>query len=60
VLAEAGLVLVMVAGSGKSEIVARVLGDKVDVQQWPAQSARSANAVWLLDSAAAAQWSKNR
>jgi 6-phosphogluconolactonase len=60
VLAEAGLVLVMVAGSGKSEIVARVLGDKVDVQQWPAQAARSANAVWLLDSAAAAQWSKNR
>lgn len=59
-LAEAALVLIMSAGSAKSGIVATVLGDKVDAEQWPAQIARTPNAVWLLDRAAAAQWSKKR
>ncbi|MEP7379300.1 MAG: 6-phosphogluconolactonase [Chloroflexota bacterium] len=53
-IAEAGLVLVMSAGAGKSEIVASVLGNERDVNRWPAQSALSANAVWLLDRGAAA------
>jgi 6-phosphogluconolactonase len=59
-VAEAGLALVMSAGSGKSGIINTVLGDKVDVEKWPAQVARAPNAVWLLDRAAAAQWSKKR
>jgi 6-phosphogluconolactonase len=59
-IGEAGLVLVMAVGAGKSEIVASVLGEQVDVEKWPAQSALSANATWLIDAAAAAQWSRNR
>ena len=59
-IAEAGTVIVMATGSGKTEIVASVLGKERDVNRWPAQVAVSANATWLLDSAAAAQWSKNR
>jgi 6-phosphogluconolactonase len=55
VVAEAGLVLIMAVGAKKAEIVASVLGDERDVNRWPAQSALSANAVWLLDRAAAAQ-----
>ena len=57
-IAEAGLVLVMAAGSSKQEIVASVLGSERDVERWPAQSALSANAVWLLDAAAAAALSR--
>lgn len=58
-IAEAGLVLVMSAGAGKSEIVASVLGNERDVERWPAQVALSANAVWLLDAAAATGLSRN-
>ncbi|MDL2335026.1 MAG: 6-phosphogluconolactonase [Chloroflexota bacterium] len=58
-IAEAGLVLVMSAGAGKSEIVATVLGNEHDVDRWPAQSALSPNAVWLLDEAAAAGLPRN-
>lgn len=57
---EAGLVIVMAVGEKKSDIIASVLGSKRDVQQWPAQSALTPNAVWLLDQAAAAQWTKSR
>jgi 6-phosphogluconolactonase len=59
-IAEAGLILLMATGRGKAEIVASVLGSERDVNRWPAQSALSANATWLLDRAAAVQWSSNR
>jgi 6-phosphogluconolactonase len=59
-IAEAGLVLLMATGQGKTEIVASVLGSERDVARWPAQSALSPNAVWLLDQAAAAQLTKSR
>ena len=54
VLPVAGTVLVMAGGSGKSEIVAQVLGAERDPGRWPAQSALLPNAVWLIDEAAAA------
>jgi 6-phosphogluconolactonase len=60
VLGQAGSVLIMSSGAGKAEIVASVLGDKSDPARWPAQSALLANATWLLDQAAAAQWMKAR
>lgn len=60
VLAQAGTVLIMGSGAGKAEIVANVLGGKSDPARWPAQSALLANATWLLDQAAAAQWMKSR
>jgi len=41
-------------------IVASVLGSERDVNRWPAQSALSANAVWLLDQAAAIQLRSTR
>jgi 6-phosphogluconolactonase len=53
-IAEAGLVIVMAVGENKADIVARVLGTEHDVSRWPAQSALSDNATWLLDEAAAA------
>lgn len=55
VLPAAGLVVVMCAGAGKSEIMAQVLGDDRNVARWPAQAALLPNAVWLLDRAAARQ-----
>ena len=51
----AGQVIVMVAGAAKAEMLAAVLGARRDSTRWPAQLARLANAVWLLDEAAAAQ-----
>jgi 6-phosphogluconolactonase len=60
VLAQAGSVLMMSTGASKAEIVASVLGDKSEPSRWPAQSALLANATWLLDVAAAAQWMKSR
>ena len=57
VIPMAGLVLVMAAGSGKAQVLAKVLGDDRDVARWPAQAALTPNAVWVLDRAAAAQWS---
>ena len=59
-IAEAGTVIVMATGAGKADIVASVLGSERDVSRWPAQSALSANAVWLLDQAAAAQLRNSR
>ncbi|HEY8135435.1 MAG TPA: 6-phosphogluconolactonase [Candidatus Limnocylindrales bacterium] len=59
-IADAGLVLVMATGAGKADIVASVLGSERDVNRWPAQSALSANGVWLLDQAAAAQLRSSR
>jgi len=53
-LAAARLVLVMVSGEGKAEIVRRVLRGERDPRRLPAQLADRPNAVWLLDEAAAA------
>jgi 6-phosphogluconolactonase len=52
-ITQAGLTLVMATGASKREILASVLGNERDVERWPAQSALSANAVWLVDAAAA-------
>jgi 6-phosphogluconolactonase len=54
VLPAASNVIVMSAGEGKADVMARVLGREVDVARWPAQAARLPNATWLLDEAAAA------
>jgi 6-phosphogluconolactonase len=54
VLPAAGLVLVMASGAAKADILARVLGPEHDPARWPAQAALLPNAVWLLDTAAAA------
>lgn len=60
VLPVAGLVLVMTSGSAKSQVLSDILGDDRDVARWPAQSALNPNAVWVVDSAVAAQWSAAR
>jgi 6-phosphogluconolactonase len=54
-LAAAGSVIVMSSGPGKADALAQALGDEHDPARWPAQLARLPNAVWLLDSAAAAK-----
>lgn len=54
-LAAAGLVLVMVSGDDKADVVASVLGAERDPARWPAQQALLPNAVWLIDRAAAAK-----
>jgi 6-phosphogluconolactonase len=54
-LPAAGLVLVMVTGADKADIVGDVLGAEVDPARRPAQLALTPNAVWLLDRAAAAR-----
>jgi 6-phosphogluconolactonase len=59
-IADAGTVLVMATGEGKADIIASVLGPERDVSRWPAQSALSPNAAWLLDRAAAAQLRSSR
>jgi 6-phosphogluconolactonase len=59
-IAEAGTVIVMVTGAAKADIVAGVLEGDRDVSKWPAQSAVSPNAAWLLDEAAAAQLRNSR
>jgi 6-phosphogluconolactonase len=56
-LPAAGLVLVMVSGADKAEVVASVLGGSRDPARWPAQLAVLPNSVWLLDRAAAAKLS---
>ncbi|HYO94246.1 MAG TPA: 6-phosphogluconolactonase [Polyangiaceae bacterium] len=51
-LQQAGLVLVLAAGAGKAEAVARALEGQDDVTRCPAQLVR--NAVWIVDPAASA------
>ena len=51
----AGTVIVMVTGEDKAEVVAEVLVGRRDPHRLPAQLAVRANAVWLLDQAAAAR-----
>ena len=54
ILEAAGSMVVVVHGAGKASILASVLGPERDERQWPAQLARSENATWFLDRAAAA------
>jgi 6-phosphogluconolactonase len=58
VIAAARLVLLVVHGEGKAEILASVLGPERDVSRWPAQLARREGAIWFLDRAAAAKLSR--
>ena len=55
ILGVARHVLVVAHGSAKSDVLATILGSPRDVRQWPAQAARRAGAVWILDAAAAAR-----
>ncbi len=48
-------VLLMISGEGKRDILARVLGEERDSYRLPAQAALLANAVWLVDRAAAGE-----
>lgn len=54
-LEAAGLIIVMVAGEAKRDIVADCLGPVEDPRRWPAQLARRPNAVWLVDRSAASR-----
>lgn len=46
-------VIVVVHGAEKAPALAEVLGPELDPRRWPAQLARRAGAVWILDEAAA-------
>lgn len=48
-LASSGLILAMVPGAGKAEMVEHIFGPTRDVARWPAQLARRSNAIWLFD-----------
>lgn len=54
ILQAARLPMVVAHGTGKAAILASVLGPDRDERRWPAQVARRAGALWLLDRAAAA------
>ncbi len=53
VVTVARAVLVVAHGAGKSAVLADVFGDERDPRRWPAQLARRAGAVWIVDRAAA-------
>jgi 6-phosphogluconolactonase len=53
-LPSAGMVVVMVPGAAKAEIVARCFRENRDPRRLPAQAALRPNAVWLLEDASAA------
>ena len=53
-LEAAGLIVAMVPGAGKADIIAALLGPGRDAQRWPAQLALRPNAVWLLEPESAA------
>ncbi|MEX1168888.1 MAG: 6-phosphogluconolactonase [Chloroflexota bacterium] len=48
-------VLVVAGGAGKAAVIAELFRQPRDPNRWPAQLARRAGAVWVLDRAAAAQ-----
>jgi 6-phosphogluconolactonase len=48
-------VVVVANGGGKAQVLAGILGDERDIRRLPAQVARRAGAVWILDEAAAAE-----
>ena len=52
-LPAASLVLVMVSGATKADVMADVLGPVQDPARWPAQLALLPQTTWLLDQAAA-------
>jgi 6-phosphogluconolactonase len=54
VVGAARVVLVVVTGADKAEVVATVLGRERDPRRWPSQLARRSGATWILDEAAAA------
>jgi 6-phosphogluconolactonase len=54
-LGAAGLVLVMVSGAAKADVMADVLGPVQAPARWPAQLALLPQTTWLLDQAAAAK-----
>ncbi|MDP8905316.1 MAG: 6-phosphogluconolactonase [Chloroflexota bacterium] len=54
-LRAARLVLVMVSGAAKAEIIGKVVAGERDPQRLPAQLGLLPNAVWLVDRAAAAR-----
>ncbi|MFV2062348.1 MAG: 6-phosphogluconolactonase [Chloroflexota bacterium] len=54
-LPAAGLVVVMVPGAGKADVMAKILGNEHDPMRWPAQLALLPNAVWLLEPDSAAR-----
>ena len=47
--------LVVVTGMEKSPVLAEIFGSERDPRRWPAQLARRASAVWILDEAAASR-----
>jgi 6-phosphogluconolactonase len=47
-------VLVVATGAEKAPVLAEILGPDRDSRRWPAQLARRADAIWILDEAAAA------
>jgi len=53
VLRAARRVLVVVSGAGKASVLADIFGSERDPSRWPAQLARRAGAIWIVDSAAA-------
>jgi 6-phosphogluconolactonase len=48
------LVLAVLLGGRKAEIIATIFGPERDAHRWPAQLARRPGATWILDAAAAA------
>ena len=54
VVPAARLVIVMIPGDAKAQILSEVLGGERDVRRWPGEAARCSNAVWLADRASAA------
>jgi 6-phosphogluconolactonase len=55
VLDAARTLIVMAPGAAKAEALAGIFGTARDDRHWPAQRARRAGAIWLLDEPAAAQ-----
>jgi 6-phosphogluconolactonase len=54
VMGAAGVVIMVVTGASKADVLATILAGERDVARWPAQTAILDNAVWILDEPAAA------
>ena len=55
VMDAAGVVIMVVIGDNKADVMATVLAGERDPSRWPAQTAILDNAVWILDEGAAAK-----
>ena len=55
VMDAAGVVIMVVIGDNKADVMATVLAGERDPARWPAQTAILDNAVWILDEGAAAK-----